>query len=146
MKNNSVIIISGLATFVGLTLGYVIWGNNASSDMMNMNSNTSKSPGHMMPDGTMMMNMPEENTTMTMDNMMGNMMKDLEGKTDAAFDEVFLRDMIIHHEGAVAMAEAALTSTERPEILALAEVIITAQNQEISQMKTWQSSWFQVTE
>ena len=146
MKNNSVLIISSVAVFVGLTLGYIIWGNNTSSDMMNMNSSMSKSPGHMMPDGTMMMNTGEENTVMTMDNMMNDMMKNLEGKTNAAFDEVFLRDMIIHHEGAVAMAKAALTSTERPEILTLAEAIITAQNQEISQMKTWQSSWFQTTE
>ena len=146
MKNNSVIIISGVALFVGLTLGYVVWENTSSSDMMNMNSNTPKPAGHMMPDGTMMMNMEEEDTVMTMDNMMDDMMKNLEGKTGTAFDEVFLREMIIHHEGAVVMAEAALTSTERPEILALANAIIAAQNQEISQMKAWESSWFQSTE
>lgn len=81
-----------------------------------------------------------------MDSMMDDMMKALAGKTGPEFDEAFLREMIIHHEGAVAMAHAALTAGARPEIITLSNEIITAQEREIAQMKEWQTTWTETTD
>lgn len=66
----------------------------------------------------------------------------LKDKTGESFDREFLAQMIAHHEGAVAMARLALKSSEHSEIRTLAEKIITMQNEEIAQMKEWQSAWF----
>nr|MBP6908790.1 DUF305 domain-containing protein [Candidatus Paceibacterota bacterium] len=45
-------------------------------------------------------------------------------------------------EGAVVMAQQVLKTSKRPELLKLANEIISAQTQEITQMKTWKYSWF----
>ncbi|MCU0660448.1 MAG: DUF305 domain-containing protein [Candidatus Pacebacteria bacterium] len=85
---------------------------------------------------------------MMQDNMMGmqhtmsSMMAELEGKTGDAFDAAFLSEMIVHHEGAVVMAEAVLRSSNRSELITLANDIIAAQTKEIEMMKEWQKSWF----
>jgi uncharacterized protein (DUF305 family) len=50
--------------------------------------------------------------------------------------------MIVHHEGAVVMAEAALANAQHPELKAMVEAIITAQNAEIAQMQKWQEMWY----
>jgi len=50
--------------------------------------------------------------------------------------------MILHHQGAVAMAEAALKNAKHQEIKDLAKAIITAQNAEIQRMQEWQASWY----
>jgi uncharacterized protein (DUF305 family) len=77
-----------------------------------------------------------------MDDMMTVMMASLEGKTGDVFDEAFLDEMIPHHEGAVLMAQKVLDVSKRPELRALAEEIITAQEKEIAQMQTWKKEWF----
>lgn len=64
------------------------------------------------------------------------------GPADATYDLRFIDAMGIHHQGAVAMAEAALTHSQRPEIRQLAEVIIAAQTQEIAQMQQWRQAWY----
>jgi hypothetical protein len=65
----------------------------------------------------------------------------LEGKSGAAFDKAFLEAMIPHHEGAVAMAEAALESAGHDELKAMARDIIESQRREIRQMQGWLASW-----
>ena len=92
--------------------------------------------GHTMSDGTIM------HGSMSMTDEMDSMMQSLDGKTGDAFDQAFLKEMIVHHEGAVAMAEAALKSAKHQEIKDLAQAIITAQNTEITQMRDWQKSWY----
>lgn len=74
----------------------------------------------------------------SMDSMTANM----EGKTGEELEKAFLDDMIVHHEGAVAMAELLLKGTKRPELVKLANDIITAQTGEIAQMKAWREEWF----
>lgn len=51
------------------------------------------------------------------------------------FDEEFFTMMIPHHEGAVTMSEALLENGSDPQLRALAERIIKAQNEEIAQMQ-----------
>lgn len=57
-------------------------------------------------------------------------------------DQHFIVMMIPHHQGAVEMAELALTRAQRPEIKQLAEAIIQDQNREIEQMQNWYQAWY----
>lgn len=76
----------------------------------------------------------------SMQTMMSQMAVSLAGKKDTDFDKGFLEEMITHHEGAVAMAKMALTSTKNPKILELSKQIIASQEKEISDMKLWRQS------
>lgn len=110
---------------IGFIVGWLVWGRTPVA--------SPQYGAHMMPDGTMMSDMQM---------MMHDMNAALVGKTGDAFDEAFLREMIVHHEGAVQMAELALTSAKHQEIKDLAKAIISAQNTEIGQMNAWQSAWY----
>src|SRR3989344_2255380 len=57
------------------------------------------------------------------------------------FDRVFVEEMIPHHQMAVMMATMLKNGTRRPEMIKLAEDIITAQTNEINQMRQWLKDW-----
>jgi uncharacterized protein (DUF305 family) len=79
---------------------------------------------------------------MTEKQQQGMMMsKDL-GPADPKFDLHFMDAMIPHHEGALAMAQDALSKSERPEVKQLAQAILTSQQTEIEQMKQWRQTWY----
>ena len=64
------------------------------------------------------------------------------GQSDAPYDALFIDSMIVHHEGAIEMANQALKEAAKPEINTLAENIIKAQEAEITQMKEWRQAWY----
>lgn len=49
---------------------------------------------------------------------------------------LFLEQMIVHHEGAITMAQTHLRNGENPDVVALADKIVTDQQTEIVTMKT----------
>lgn len=126
MNKNTIIIIV-MALVAGLGIGYAGGANRVPEQEQEIRQNVTG--GHMMPDGTMM-------------DMMTSMNVELRGKTGDAFDQAFLAEMIVHHQGAVEMAELALTNAKHKEIKDLANAIISAQNTEIAQMEAWQKSWY----
>jgi uncharacterized protein (DUF305 family) len=123
-KNNNTVLIGVAFLVIGFVAGWLIGGSQ---------SNTAS---HMMSDGTMM------NETMSMESMMASMNASLQGKTGDAFDEEFLSEMIVHHQGAIDMAILAQTNAKRQEIKDLSNEIISAQETEIAQMKQWQMDWY----
>lgn len=135
MQKNTSIIIAIVTLVVGLGLGYAVGAAKAPAPQ----TATNNSGMHMMPDGTMMSNGGQ---AMSMSDMMASMNAELAGKTGDAFDQAFLSEMIMHHQGAVEMAQLALTNAKHQEIKDLANAIITAQNKEIVEMKAWQKAWY----
>ena len=58
------------------------------------------------------------------------------------FDRAFIDAMIPHHESAIEMARVAYRESDNPEIQALAEGIVEAQQREIEQMEGWRKEWY----
>lgn len=117
-NSNKNIVVGGIILLIGLGIGY---GVGVSSMSKNMNHG---------------------GNSMTITDMMHSMSASLEGKKGVEFDKAFIDEMIVHHEGAVDMAEQALKNADHQEIKDLANDIITAQNKEIAQMKNWRELWF----
>ena len=112
---NNVLIVGLLCLILGFTAGYF---TNANSRQL-----------------------PEADYT-SMHGAMNGMTVGLSGKTGDEMDKAFLDVMIIHHEGAIEMAQTLLKETKRPELLKLGNDITTAQTQEIQMMKEWRKAWF----
>jgi uncharacterized protein (DUF305 family) len=64
------------------------------------------------------------------------------GLADDNYDLRFIDAMIPHHQGGVTMAKEAQQKSKHPELRKLADEIIKAQNQEITQMKHWRTAWY----
>ena len=72
---------------------------------------------------------------------MADMMAGLQGKTGDSFDQAFISEMMMHHQGAIDMATLAAAQARHQEIKNLAKGIISAQTSEIAQMRQWQKNW-----
>ena len=114
-NNNKLLIIAPLSLVVGLGIGLYL--------------------GTMRP-------APQPAADTQMHGAMDQMTVGLAGKTGAALEEAFLDEMIVHHEGAIEMAQTLLRGTQRPELIKLGNDIVTAQTGEIEQMKQWRKDWF----
>ena len=130
MKNQNILHGAiGLLIGVLITSSFYLYNNGTKNHESKMT--------HKMSDGSMM-----EDKDMDISHTMDSMMSGLEGKTGNEFDEAFLSEMIVHHEGAVTMAQAVLKTSKRPELIKLANEIISAQTKEITMMQDWKKSWF----
>ena len=57
------------------------------------------------------------------------------------FDEMYIAEMLAHHEGAISMSEMVEAGTDRKELLDLAQAIMQTQTQELMKMQEWQTQW-----
>jgi uncharacterized protein (DUF305 family) len=72
----------------------------------------------------------------TMEGMMpAGQMDALAAASGAEFDQMWLQMMIAHHEGAVSQSETVKAEGFNPDVLALADRIITSQQAEIAEMQ-----------
>ncbi len=122
-------ILTVITLIIGLSIGFYYGGKDFGHYKKGM---------HKMHDGRMM-----HDKDMDMADMMSDMNKALIGKTGDDFDKAFLSEMIVHHQGAVQMAELASTNAKHQEIKDLSKAIITAQNKEITDMKSWLAKWYE---
>mgnify|MGYP003532297535 CR=1 FL=1 len=135
MQKNTIIGLFVVTLIVGLFAGYQLGDNRGFGHKWDKKG--MKEGRHMMADGKIM-----NDGHMSMSDMMMDMNAALRGKTGDEFDQAFLSEMIVHHEGAVEMANLALTSAKHQEIKDLAKAIISAQNTEIASMKEWLKTWY----
>ena len=72
----------------------------------------------------------------SMDGMMtADQMDEMAAMTGADFDQMWLEMMIAHHEGAISQSETVKADGSNPDVLLLADQIITAQQAEIAEMQ-----------
>lgn len=154
-KNNTLIIILG-SVIIGLLAGYIFGTNNMSGNgsFMTREYMDKMHDEHMgdhangfadeYADDRINNHMDEDIVADDglMQHVMEEMMRDFRGKTGVEYEKAFLKGMIVHHIGAVDMAKQLLENTERPELVKMANDIITTQSTEIVQMKAWLSEWF----
>ena len=82
-----------------------------------------------------------ERLIMGMGSSMDQMMGSIKDNSGYKFDQAFINVMIVHHEGAIKMAEQAKHKADHQEIKDLAENIVNTQTSEIEQMKQWKKDW-----
>lgn len=124
-KNTNIWLQPIIYLTAGLVVGWLLWGNRPLP------------MAHRMSDGSMMR---DEGTSMG--DMMSDMNHTLSISTDTEFDQVFLKEMIVHHEGAIEMAKLVLERSKEPKLIKLANDIIAAQTAEIAQMEDWSKNGF----
>lgn len=122
---NSKMIGSVLAALVvGMGLGYCVFGQCLRDEEV---VKTPTMMGHSMD---------------SMEHQMMGMTDRMKGKTGDELDKIFLQDMIVHHQGAVEMAQILAKDTKRPELQKMSADIIRVQTAEIAQMQAWLDAWF----
>ena len=60
----------------------------------------------------------------------------------ARFEKMFLQSMPDHHNMAVEMSQICLGKTQRPELRALCQQVVTSQQREIGLLQGWLNSWY----
>jgi len=137
MENKNQTIIIGLfALIVGLLFGYFFGTNTMSPRNFFNNESMHEEMDEHMYDNEII------NNDGAMQHAMDEMMLGFRGLEGEAYEEMFLRGMIVHHLGAISMAEELLEQTDRPELIELANNIINSQKGEVEMMKGWMGTWF----
>ncbi len=72
---------------------------------------------------------------------MDTMTESLRNLKGDAFDEMFVEQMILHHQSALDMATPGQSNALHQEVKQLTLAIVNAQSKEIAQMKQWQEAW-----
>lgn len=109
----TVLVVAVVALLAGVGIGAAVWAGGDHSSAMD---DATGAIGHGSSSATMA------------SGMMG--------------ERAFLEQMVPHHESAIAMATLARERAQRPQLRQLAEDIISAQEKEIAEMKTWHRQWF----
>ncbi len=123
MKNNTVLVVL-TSLLIGLFLGYLLSPNNT---RIGVDGDSHKETAF--GSGIMQHTMEE-------------MMRATHQYQGEDYEKYFLEAMIVHHDGAIEMAEKLLEETSRPELVSTAHDIINAQSREVSVMKEWLQEWF----
>jgi len=141
MNNNTAIIGGLVGVIVGLIIGYFIDVNAVPG--IGWMHDDDHMHGHMFEEvGEHVYENDIIRQDGAMQHAMDEMMLNFRGKTGASYEESFLRGMIVHHLGAVAMAEELLEQTDRTELLEFGNDIITHQSEEVEKMQGWLEEWF----
>ncbi len=143
-----------LLTLVALTLIFVGCGkkddatqinDTAAAGRQSMMGGDSASHGMGMDIGTSGMGSGGMHMSGNMGQDMGSMndmmLKQL-SQSDTMYDQCFIDMMIMHHNGAIGMANDALVNANKPELKKLAQNIIASQQKEIDMMKKWRTTWY----
>ena len=133
---NQLLIIGLLALIVGLVLGYFF----GSSSMVMHRGFWSSNDGYEEMGEHMYDDIVSDDGELQ--HMVDEMMLIGRGDNGDAYEEAFLRGMIVHHLGAIAMSERLLEESDRPELVEFANGIIANQSAEVDQMKSWLQVWF----
>jgi uncharacterized protein (DUF305 family) len=123
MKKNNLILVAIVAIVAVAGLGFYAMSRDDNNNMMDSDD----------------MSMMQSDSSMA--NMSSSTYKEYAALKGEDYDRLFLSNMIAHHQGAVDMAELALTSAKHQEIKDLASAIVSAQKAEIKDMTAWQSQW-----
>jgi uncharacterized protein (DUF305 family) len=134
-SKNQAIIIGLLALITGLIIGYFFSENAMHRGFFSGDSMYEEMKEHMYGDEIV-------DNDGELQHLMSEMMLIGRGQTGEKYEEAFLRGMITHHLGAVAMSEKLLEQTSRPELIELAGNIIESQSAEVEMMKGWLNIWF----
>lgn len=121
---------------IGVVLGALIAGLVAVSAVNSGNQNMMRMMGMQ---ASQMHQEAADDGAMNMS--MDAMTSSLKGKTGDEFDKVFISEMIVHHQGAIDMANLAKQHAKHEEIKTLADAIVSAQTKEIQDMRAWQLQW-----
>lgn len=149
MKINNITFVDkqNLLIAVGAFLlgGIMTWGVFLALGYPNYSFESKKIIPFVKPgNGTKNSQHPSSDNPTDMSGMMSAMMSGISGKTGDDFDKAFLAQMIVHHTGAINMAEVALGVANHSELKTLAKNIISTQTKEIDQMRGWQKKWFEL--
>ena len=127
----------GIIGFLGGIVLTVLFASNAvnnnSQQMMGMMGMKAQAPSCQMGES--------RELQMSMEDHMMGMTSSVEGKTGDEFDKTFIEEMIVHHQGAIDMAQLAQENAGHDEIKSMADNIISAQSSEIEMMRNWQQDW-----
>lgn len=144
----AIVLLVLVLGFVGRVIGYTFgfgysnrWDDARSFHQQGRNMMWKISNDDMNMDD---MDMDASDSPMSMDNMMMDMNAGLQGLKGDDLDKEFLKEMIVHHQGAIEMAKTLKAGTKRPELLKMADDIINVQSKEVSMMQGWLDTWFQV--
>ncbi len=127
MKNKSNIVIAAVVGIV-VVVGISVYAFNRNDGEM-IDDNITMMSGGKASQGTVPANKDSSDY---------KMFADITGED---YDRLFLANMIAHHQGAVDMANLALTNAKHQEVKDLATAIVNAQTKEIGDMTAWQKSW-----
>ena len=128
--------MAGLSVVLPLAIGFISYNLGMQNGARTMHAgmmNMDTGEGAPKPKPAM----PMDHSDMTMDQMT----EGLYGLEGDAFDKAFIEMMIVHHQGAVDMAELIPESAKHAELKKLGEDIIVAQTKEIQMMKDWLKAW-----